>query len=200
MDINRSETGKYFVIWMVANILGFCALGGLALVLPLIVHFSSPIITVFVIALPISIAQWIALRYLLKTSAWWILTAPIGILLGQVIINFWPSNFWPSADDESIVNLAFIFLLVGLSVGLLQWLLLRRSLSRALFWILASAVGVAGSIWFILVTDLINQSGVMAFIVAVAVYTIITGLTLSGLLASTKKPEAYPVDASLSKV
>jgi hypothetical protein len=189
---------KQFVIWLGANILGFIALGVFALVLPLIIHFSSRINTVFIIALPISIAQWIALRYLLKISLLWILTVPIGILVGQVVINFWPRGFWPNLDDEAIANIVIIFLIVGVSVGITQWLLLQRKVKRSLLWIAGSAIGVAASIWIILVMNLINLSGFIAYFVAVLVYSSITGATLAGIQVLNNKSKAYPVSTSLS--
>jgi hypothetical protein len=195
---NISDLRKQFVIWFVANILGFAALGVLALGLPYIVPISTPIILVFILTLSISIAQWIALRNLLKISFFWILTVPIGVLLGQGIINFLPSGFWPSADDEAIINFVFLFLIVGLAVGLLQWLLLQRKISRSLLWILGSCIGVAASIWIILITDMISYSGYIAYLVAVLIYTVITGVTLVGMQASNSKLEAYPLNTSTS--
>jgi hypothetical protein len=198
MDQNGIGIRNQFLIWFGANIIGFTALGILAVTLPFIIPISSPYITVFLVALPISIAQWLALRYLLNTFILWILTVPIGILLTQLIINVIPSGFWPSSDDESIANLSFVFLIMGLVIGILQWPFLQRKLSKSLLWILGSCAGVAGSFWVIMVTDLINRSGVLAYIVAVAIYSVITGVTFASMLAYNKKREAHPLNTSVS--
>jgi hypothetical protein len=86
-------------------------------------------------------------------------------------------------DDESIVFLTASYLMIGFTVGLLQWFILRRQFSGSSLWILGSTVGVGFSFWLILATDLINRSGIMAFIIGALVYPITTGLILLRLLA-----------------
>ncbi|MGD9092769.1 MAG: hypothetical protein PVF74_07960 [Anaerolineales bacterium] len=177
---------KQFLIWVFANVLGFGALGAMHLVFPaLIMRFSGLIATIataLAISIPISLAQWIALRRILQTSVLWILTIPIGLLLTVLIIRVIPDGLWLVVDDESIAALTTPYLVFGFIIGLLQWLILRRQLLRSSIWLLGSSIGAVAGIWLILVTDLINQSGIISYIIAVMVYSIVTGLVLSWLL------------------
>ena len=174
---------KQFLGWFLANVLGFGALGALILVFPSVIAISGFFVTTFIIAIPISFAQWIALRRITKTSVLWILTMPIGTPLGFYLTRLIPDGLWFDADDDSLVAMTSMVLVVGLIIGLLQWIILRRQLVRASLWLLGSAIGVAGSFWLVMVTDLIHQSGVISYVVVAIAYSGVTGLIFSGLLA-----------------
>ncbi|MCK4901280.1 MAG: hypothetical protein KAS38_21025 [Anaerolineales bacterium] len=118
----------------------------------------------------------------MQTSILWILTIPIGLLLAVLINRVIPDGFWQVVDDESIAALTTGYLVGGFAIGLPQWLILRRQLSRSSIWLLGSSIGAGAGPWLILVTDLINQSGIISYIVGVLVYAIVTGLFLSWLL------------------
>lgn len=174
---------KQFLIWFFANILGFVALGASILVIPSIFGKSGFYTTTFIIAIPISLAQWLALRRILQTSIVWILTIPVGIPLSFLIMRVIPAGLWFAAEDDSLVAMTSMLLVTGLVIGLLQWIILRRQLVRAAIWLMGSATGVAGSFWIISATGLIDQSGIISYILVALVYSSVTGLFLSGLLA-----------------
>ena len=182
MSQKSGYLSKQFLIWVCANILGFGALGASLLVFPSIMSISGLVATTLIITIPISLAQWIALRRILQTSVLWILTIPIGLLLAVLINRVIPDGFWQVVDDESIAALTTGYLVGGFAIGLPQWLILRQQLSRSSIWLLGSSIGAAAGCWLILVTDLINQSGIISYIVGVLVYAIVTGLFLSWLL------------------
>lgn len=175
---------KSFLTWLIANILGFGALGVMHLLSPPIIFSGlfATIATALAISIPIGFAQWIALRRILQTSVLWILTILIGLLLTVLFIRVIPDGLWLGVDDESIAALTIPYLVGGFAIGLPQWLILRRQLSRSSIWLLGSSIGTAAGIWLVLVTDLINQSGIISFIIAVLVYSIVTGLFLSWLI------------------
>ena len=175
-----------FLIWFLANIIGFGVLGAFILVFPFMLGRAGFYITTFFLAVPIGLAQWIALRRPLQTSVLWILTIPLGIPLSFLLMNVIPAGYWFKADDDSLVAMTSMIFLVGLVIGLLQWIILRRQIERASAWILGSAVAVAGSFWLISATHLIDQSGIISYITVALVYSGITGLVLSGLLAYNK--------------
>ncbi len=174
---------KQFLIWVFANILGFGTLGISILIFLSILSISSVVATTLIITIPICLAQWIALQRMLQTSILWILTVPIGILIAFFIQRVIPDVLWQVADDESSATIITIYLVIGFSIGLPQWLLLRRQLSRSSIWLLGSSISVAASFWIILATGLIDQSGIISYIVGGLVYSIVTGVILSGLLA-----------------
>ena len=187
---------KQFLIWFFANMLGFGALGASILLFPSILGITGFYMTTFVMAIPISLAQWITLRRILQTPILWILTIPMGIPLSFLIMRVIPAGLWFDADDDSLVAMMSMLLIVGLMIGLLQWLILRRQLLRATVWLLGSAIGVAGSFWLIFVTGLIDQSGIISYIVVALVYSSITGLILSGLLAYNDQSQPSLVNAT----
>jgi hypothetical protein len=62
----------------------------------------------------------------------------LGWLLGALLIAI-PG--WLGWLDKAPINLDLMFLVMGLAIGISQWLLLRRRLARANWWIAASVLG-----------------------------------------------------------
>jgi hypothetical protein len=183
MSQKNSFLRKHFFIWVLANILGVGVLGALLYVFPFLMAVSGFVVSTFIISIPISFAQWIALRRILQNSIWWILSVPVGLLLAVLINKVIPGGLWEILNDESTAVLTFLYLVMGFTIGLPQWLILRRQFSSSSIWLLGSSMGVAAGFGFVLATDLINQSEIISYIVVVLVYATITGLTLSWLLA-----------------
>jgi len=185
---------KSFIIWIVANTLGISAVAALPLVFPSIMSIDNKVLTTFIVLLPISLAQWLALRTFSRTSVLWIFTIPVSLLLYFLLIRYIPEGLGNNTDSESIAVMTSLYLLIGFIIGLLQWLILRRQFARSVLWLLGSTAGVGFSFWLILATDLINQSGILASIIAILIYTVTTGLVLSWLIANrTKSGETLPV-------
>ena len=78
------------------------------------------------------------LRRYLPRMGWWILVTVAGWFLGVLLIAL-PS--WLGWRDTPLNYLDLIFLLMGLAIGTTQWLLLRRRLARAGWWIAANVAG-----------------------------------------------------------
>ena len=184
-----------FLTWFLANMLGFAALGVVIATFPFLMRIPGMIVSFLLIGLPVGFAQWIGLRRIMQTSIAWMFSIPIGILLAFLITRVIPDGLWLGLDDESIVGLTAGYLIVGFAIGLPQWLILRPQLARASLWLLGSSLAVGASFWLILATDLVNQSGVIAYIVGALVYACVTGLFLAGLLAITAPSPADPADA-----
>ena len=182
MSQHSMYLNKSFYIWIFANILGFSALGLVLLVVPSLMPIPGIFGSTLIISIPISLAQWIALRRIFPISILWILSIPVGLLLIILIIRKLPDGLWQIADDESAAALTVGYLLIGLFIALPQWLLLRHQFSNSSIWLLGSSIGVALGSGLVIVTDLINQSTIVSYIVVVLVYAISTGLILSWLL------------------
>jgi hypothetical protein len=194
MTSKLGTISKSFIIWIVANILGISAVAALPLVFPSIMSIDNKVLTTFIVLLPISLAQWLALRTFSRTSVLWIFTIPVSLLLYFLLIRYIPEGLGNNTDSESIAVMTSLYLLIGFIIGLLQWLILRRQFARSVLWLLGSTAGVGFSFWLILATDLINQSGILASIIAILIYTVTTGLVLSWLIANrTKSGETLPV-------
>ena len=80
---------------------------------------------------------WLLRRYLPRMG-WWVLATTGGWLLGLLIILIpgW-LDFW----KFEVFDLDLAFILMGLSIGVGQWLLLRHRLSQAGWWVVATVLG-----------------------------------------------------------
>ena len=196
MSQQSGYISKPFLIWIFANILGFSALAISLLVLPSLMSISGIVVSTLIISIPISLAQWIALRRIFPISILWILSIPVGLLLAVLIIRELPDGLWQIADDESPAVLTVGYLLIGLIIALPQWLLLRHQFSNSSIWLLGSSIGVAVGFGLVIAIDLINQSEIISYLVVVLVYAITTGLILSRLLAYHNQSQINVVNAT----
>jgi hypothetical protein len=93
------------------------------------------------LSLLIGLLQYVLLHRYLSRAGWWIAGTMLGWPLGGALIyvtyTIWPFSL--SGDPVWLAALALAF--VGTTTGLLQWLVLRRQVGDAGWWILASLVG-----------------------------------------------------------
>ena len=68
---------------------------------------------------------------------WWVLASAVGFVVGLIV------GLILSATSSSLVGFAVGLAVFGASVGIAQWFVLRRHVSRAGWWVLASTVGYA---------------------------------------------------------
>lgn len=175
------KPGKSFAAWLLANLAGCAALAVLAVALPAFAPARSWWFTLLALGLTFGLAQWLGLRRIAPASAAWILTFPLGILLYLLILQAIPAGWWGQVDDESVAVLTASYLLIGLLIGLPQWLILQREFRPAWVWLPASTGGLALGPLLFLVTGLINRSGELAYVLAGVCYIAVTGLALAFL-------------------
>ena len=189
------EVGGVILGWIVANLLGVAAIGALSLI-PFLTSIPGMLVSSLIIGLPIGFAQWIALRRVAPISILWVLTISAGLVLGLVVSPILAGIFWGFLDDESVLSLTAAYTTIAFFVGLAQWLLLRGHFTKSLVWLLSSAVGLGLGTGLVLVSNLINQSGLVSIILVALVYAIVTGLVISWLPASHRKTESNLVNAT----
>jgi hypothetical protein len=187
------EIWRALFIWVLA-----CALG--LSIPPLVPYLFPPFTAIYglfpstlITTMPLSIAQWLALRWTHPVSILWIFSIPISVFVFMMIIRELPTDGYLS--DETLAALTILGLMLGLLVGLPQWLILRWKYGASALWLLGSSLGVGLSMFFVLVTNLINMSGVLAYIAAVLVYALTTGLTLVVLINRHVVPDT-PISES----
>jgi len=191
------QVGGPILDWIAANFLGVAAIGVLGFVVPFLKSIPGMLVSCLLIGLPIGFAQWIALRRVAPISILWVLTISAGLLLGLVVVNSpIPVLPWGFFDDESVLSLTAAYTTIAFFVGLAQWLLLRGHFTKSLVWLLSSAVGLGLGTGLVLVSDLINQSGLISIILVVLVYAIATGFVISWLRASHRKTESNLVNVT----
>ena len=184
---------KAFLIWSAANILGLSIPPLVLYFVPLLTAISGLFSTALIIAMPLSVAQWIALRRILPVSALWILSIPASILAIVLIIREVPERYWLLIDPDPLAALIATSLVIGFLIGLPQWLILRRECDYSSIWLLGSTLGVGLGASIVIATDLVNQSGILAYIVAVLFYVSATGLTLAWLLSQKDQSQTPAV-------
>jgi hypothetical protein len=138
-----------------------------------------------IVGLLTGVLQYGLLRRYLPRMGWWVLATTGGWLLGVFLIVI-PG--WLNWTDGSL-NLDFAFIAMGLAIGVGQWLLLRRRLPRASWWIGANVMGW-GLLGFITVDNTIGQFGLfsLGFLPAC-----VTAAMLAMLMNQVKPAEPYGV-------
>ena len=189
MSENSGEIRNAFITWSIANILGFSIPPLIMFLVPSLTAISGLLSTTLLISMPLSITQWAALRRSLPVSILWIFSIPASILVLVLIVREMPESYWGYVDPESLAALIAISFVIGLMIGLPQWLILRRVCAHSSIWLLGSALGLGLGASIVIATDLVNISGILAYIIAVLIYVIATGITLSWLLVHREQSE-----------
>ena len=126
------------------------------------------------VSLLTGVVQYGLLRSYLPRMGWWVLATIGGWLLGLLVILL---SGWLNIWGSELIDIDFAFIVLGLSIGVAQWLLLRRRLPQAGWWIGGNAVG-----WGLLglVTgESLNQFGLLAL---GFLPTCVTAITLALLM------------------
>jgi hypothetical protein len=106
----------------------------------------------------VGIAQWLVLRRQVSRAGRWVLASAIGGVVGLAIavamilrLNLVDTGFLSASIGDDVVAAAVLGMvtLIGGSLGIAQWLVLRRQVSRSGWWVLASSAGPA-VIYFVL--------------------------------------------------
>ena len=176
------KTNRMFLFWNLGNLLGWAFLLALRTALPDVESNSDFFVGLLILGIPFGLAQWLVLRRFLPVSPLWVMTIPISWFLFYFIAYIIPDSLLQNVDDEAASTLTIGFLVLGAVMGLSQWLILRRKLTRAALWILGSSLGVGLGFGIVLATGLINQYEGISYWVVILVYSITTGSFLPWLL------------------
>jgi hypothetical protein len=93
-----------------------------------------------VIGLTTGLAQYALLRHLIPNLRWWVAATVLGWLL-PFLAGFILTPIFNSSQDIVIMWSLIGMPMIGVVIGLPQWLVLRRKVHRAYLWILAHALG-----------------------------------------------------------
>lgn len=94
-----------------------------------------------VIGLLSGLFQYAVLHDYFPRMRWWIAATFLGWLLPFAVLPYVFSFLAPILPPGSIGSVALVVVLLGGSLGLAQWIVLRWQVRRAAWWILASIVG-----------------------------------------------------------
>lgn len=135
-------------------------------------------------------AQWLLLRKFLSRSGWWIIASFIGYGLPLSINQL---DLIPRGEAARVVGPILMVLEFGLTLGVLQWLVLRGHVHQAGWWILFTLVGwtlAFGATFVTYITGIYVEpfDMISAFLAPVAV----TGAGLVWLMRRTNLAGAMP--------
>ncbi|PKO13753.1 MAG: hypothetical protein CVU39_17150 [Chloroflexi bacterium HGW-Chloroflexi-10] len=181
MSQNHNKNRMFFY-WNLGNLLGWAFILALRTALPGVRSIPGFFVALVVVAIPFGLTQWVVLRRFIPVSPLWVFTIPISWFLFYFIAYIIPESLWQTADDEATSTLTLGFLVLGAVMGLLQWFILRRKLTRSALWIVGSSLSVGLGFGIVLATGLINQYEYISYTVVVLVYSIATGALLSWML------------------
>ena len=178
--LTRLEWG-FGLRWVLATsvgwVVGFAACETLRAIAEFLAH---PPTDGAVIGIFIGIAQWLILKGRIHRAGWWILATIIGFGLGKAVGD---------AVAQAVTGALGFGLdgaVIGSSLGVAQWLVLRRHVAQASWWMLASSVAWAVG-WSVIriIDETAGGPGGMAYVIGAtgaAAAGAITGATLIWLL------------------
>jgi hypothetical protein len=111
----------FWLKWILVSTLGWLA------------GFALPGLLAAAIGVALGILQWLVLRSLFERAGWWILASGAGWAMGFVAVTY--------LLPEEVVVLQGV--LLGAGIGVAQWIVLRRWVPGAYWWIPMSALGWA---------------------------------------------------------
>lgn len=193
-DTERQVGWGFWLLWVVASTVGMFV--GLILTFFLYsvyyagLGFESSfaydmLATGFGIGIGVGISQWLVLRRRVSHVGWWVLAntaAGFAIMLAG-----FAGYSEPLKSFSEFLSFTGVIVLGGAVTGIFQWLILRRKVSKAGWWVLASTLG-----WGLGVTVArafpwgIDNYGIGPLAVTAAVLGAITGGVLVWLLRQPK--------------
>ncbi len=184
---------RFWLWWLAATIVGTgagmaIAFLGLGALLSRLSQAAYGAVIGAVFGAAVGISQWLVLRrYLDRVGGWVVLT-----LVGWVI--FWELNILNllgEAPGVAFVQDFWHLAVFGGLVGVLQWLLLRRRVQKAAWWLLASMFGAAlGAEVADGVNAALHSDTSIDFLIGSIVWAYITGVCMMWLLQESPAPKA----------
>lgn len=138
--------------------------------------------------------QWLVLRRQIAGAGWWVLASTLGFAIAVVAAMTYPvlslaDSLAFSLDGNPIAAPILIGVVFGVAGGILPWIVLRRKITRAGWWVLAHLLGsLVGGALGIITFHVVSLIGFYQFTWAAAGAMFgaglgaITGITLVWLL------------------
>ncbi|UKO98665.1 hypothetical protein [Nostoc sp. UHCC 0870] len=121
--------------------------------------------------------QWLVLRRLFSCK-WWPLVTALGTALGWFLGYQTGYAIFSSWGLTGALIIGFV--VCGVALGIMQWLILKLQVSRAEWWIIANAVGFIGISYSVYFTW--SLAGIVLTTVACTFFSAITGGVLVWLM------------------
>jgi hypothetical protein len=197
LKLERIENGwRFWLLWVLASAIGWAVGLTAANLTQLALEAASGGVVVeaeggavlegagnLLFGLAVGTAQWLVLRRQIEGAIWWAPATAGGFALAGIVGG-------ALQDAGAAVGGLVISLGLGVAAGTLQWLLLRRQVKRAGWWVLGSTVLVFGGLITGLVLSFVltgaapdvSGSGIVFAAVGGAAFGITSGFILMWLL------------------
>lgn len=162
MKVKRSQVGwRFGILWMLLNTIGWPIgyLVGFALASIItediigsgvLGEILSGISFGAALGSVVGLMQWLVLRRQISLAGWWILASAAGLAVvvgAGVAVAVLTDYSVELADFADLYRWVAVVALGGAVAGILQWIILRQQVYRASWWVLASTLGWALSIF-----------------------------------------------------
>jgi hypothetical protein len=192
---NRQSIKRFWILWLIASSVGTAA--GIAIIfwgiaplinkLPQIGSILFDSIIGVVLGAFAGTAQWFILRKYIVRVTWWPVITSFGWVLFWVLeSSSILSKLLGERGGIAFVADALHFTFLGFLVGVLQWLLLRKKVFAADWWILASVVGTTfGAVVADSIALALGGDSPLDFLTGSIIWTLITGICMMWLMRHT---------------
>ncbi len=180
---------SFWWLWLVANVVGNTLLSSFIWEDPYDLR-SRIFLNEILHGVGISIAQSVMLRGRFTKEGWWLPLTLLGWSVGLIIIFFMPffvPSLFPRSQSPNLPMLSSLlvdFAIIGTSVGVCQWQLLKSFRVGGL-WLFASAIALSLSA-FGLYLGYMAGSTILANTLQGTIYGAITGFAVIKILRSPK--------------
>ena len=186
----------FWILWVAGSTVGF-ALGSTAKQYAgTLMGDASPAVIVLTVSIGLyplvatlpGFLHWLVLRRWFPQAGWWVLASGAGSLLGYLPMG-WGLGVGDTQGETAFARFAIpaSMAVAGAVVGTLQWLVLRRWVSRAGWWVSASSVSwVAAESAYLNLTRAGDVHLISGAAVSGALSGAIMGLTLVGLMRNRR--------------
>ncbi|MEW6093421.1 MAG: hypothetical protein AB1531_05580 [Chloroflexota bacterium] len=146
MNKKRNPVGwGCFLAWLIATLLAvaagfavfFVSMAVLGESMRVIPDIAASLILTVCFGIVVGLAQWAILRRYVQRSAWWMGVTLLGFLISSPALISLSGGFGPYIGLLPSLGMSAA---LGMALGITQWLVIRRKVSRSAFWIAISLV------------------------------------------------------------
>ena len=209
----QTQVWTFWAQWVLASVLGLTVGGGAAV--PVVIAtwntvyskqpsneqgylatFVGALLASAIVGNAAGLGQWLVLRTRIQKVGWWVLASAVGLATGLGAVfgseatmpEVW-RFIWRFSHSLSMER-AIAGAMAGTAIGLAQWLVLRKRIQKAGWWVLASAAALAmvgglstvvdDVLWHVVRGNI--QRGITLGVIVGVVFSGITGFVLVRLL------------------
>jgi hypothetical protein len=202
--MSRQPVHSLSSLWIIWTAVGLASaaiglvIGFVLMLLPAIgTSLGSSVPIALGMAVSILVGQWLVVRHFVRGGSLWFLSSIGGLLLGAVSVGVisWMHSLLPPQPSALMIDLnqpplVLPLLIYGTSVGVGQWVFMRRFGNGAGWWVVATAAG-ASLVGFALGGRIEHLLDLLWFGLFPAV---ITGLVFARLVGRYDRPDRTQIE------